>query len=75
MLETQVRHPLEPLSEEEIAAAVAILREQEILPARHRFVQVTLDEPPKDIVLGYHDGDPIDRAASIVLLDSQSGTG
>ena len=75
MLETQVRHPLEPLSEEEIAAAVAILREQKILPARHRFVQVTLDEPPKHIVLGYHDGDPIDRAASIVLLARPPGTG
>jgi primary-amine oxidase len=70
----QVSHPLEPLSAEEIGAAVRILRDKQRLPARHRFVQVALHEPPKETVLRYREGDEIDRQAFVILLDNDEGT-
>jgi primary-amine oxidase len=72
-VQIQVRHPLEPLSADEITAAVAILRAERPLPERHRFIQVILHEPPKEQVLGFRDGDEIDRQAFVVILDNVAG--
>ena len=44
-------HPLTPLSAAEIRASTAIFRGSGKLPADARFAFLTLDEPPKDIVL------------------------
>jgi primary-amine oxidase len=72
MVQTQVRNALEPLSADEILAAVRILKAERQLPQRHRFIQVALHEPPKEQVLAsLHDGNGAapDREAAIVLLD------
>lgn len=69
----KVSHPLEPLSVEEISAAVRILRDKQRLPAQYRFVQVALHEPPKETVLNYRDGEEIDREAFVILLDNDEG--
>lgn len=66
------RHPLDPLSAAEIAAAVAILRASGGLGARLRFASITLHEPPKETVLAFRDGDPMTRAAFVVLLDNDT---
>ena len=50
------RHPLDPLSPEEIEAASGILRRQKGLADTARFVFITLDEPDKATVLGFHSG-------------------
>jgi primary-amine oxidase len=66
---TSVKHPLDPLAAEEITEAVAILRAGRPLGNRVLFETVVLNEPTKDAVLGFRDGDPMSREAFIVLLD------
>lgn len=66
---TSVKHPLDPLTGEEIAEAVAILRAGRPLGNRVLFETVVLNEPPKDTVLRFKDGDSVSREAFIVLLD------
>ncbi len=70
---TPVLHPLEPLTAEEITAAVHIVRTERNLSERVRFVTVTLHEPPREVVLNFKPGDPITREAFMVLLDKSAG--
>ncbi|HTU21222.1 MAG TPA: primary-amine oxidase [Gemmataceae bacterium] len=65
-------HSLEPLSAEEIVAAVDLVRQHHRLSANYRFVTVTLHEPPKDDVLA---GGPVRREAFLILLDNATGRG
>ena len=66
-------HPLEPLSAEEITAAVQIVRSERQAGPAVRFVSVNLHEPPKDVVLHFKPGDAFTREAHIVLLDKAAG--
>ncbi len=66
-------HPLEPLSIEEVQAAVTLVRQQKGVGDRWRFPTVTLKEPPKAAVLAYQPGEPWDRQAFLVLLDNETG--
>lgn len=68
-----VTHPLDPLTAEELAAAMAALREAKQLGPRHRFVIVRLHEPPKETVRAFSAGDPIDREAFAVVFDADAG--
>ncbi|MGZ4430291.1 MAG: primary-amine oxidase [Gaiellales bacterium] len=70
---TAAAHPLDPLSGEEIEAAVRILRSARGLGEQVRFVSVELREPSKDTVEAFRPGDPIDRRAFVVLLDRADG--
>jgi Cu2+-containing amine oxidase len=65
----QVRHPLDPLTAEEIEAAGRILRRDRGPAASARFVYVTLREPPKDAVLRYRRGEAFERQAHVVLRE------
>lgn len=69
----QVRHPLDPLTPEEVAKAVAIARAERNVGEQFRFPCVTLNEPPKSVVLAFTPGDPIDREAFLILLDNATG--
>jgi primary-amine oxidase len=64
-----VRHPLDPLTAEEIEAACRILKQDLGLAASARFVYVTLREPAKDAVLRYRRGDAFEREAHVVLRE------
>ena len=66
-------HPLEPLLAEEILAAIAIVKAERNLSERVRFITVTLQEPPKSIVLNFQPGDHFERSAFMVLLDNNDG--
>jgi primary-amine oxidase len=66
---TTVRHPLEPLTAEEITTAIAVLRIKDGLGPRLRIVSVVLDEPPKKEVKAFQPGDPMSRAARIICYD------
>jgi primary-amine oxidase len=68
-----LRHPLEPLSSEEIAATVEILRSQRQLGDRVRFVSISLNEPSKTEVLEFPSAGPVDRQAFAILLDNAVG--
>lgn len=63
------RHPLDPLSPEEIEAASTILKAQQHLADTARFVFITLDEPDKAAVLDYREGDPIERRAFAIVRE------
>jgi primary-amine oxidase len=69
-----VVHPLEPLTDEEISAAVDVLRAERNLEDSYRFVSVVLHEPSKEQVLSFWDEGSIDREAFIVLLDNSDGS-
>jgi primary-amine oxidase len=68
-------HPLEPLIADEVQKAVAIVRTQRTLGPSVFFVSVTLQEPPPEVTLAYHEGDALIRAAFMVLLDKTDGSG
>ncbi len=61
-------HPLDPLDEDEIRAAVGIVRRQARYRESHRFFSVTLLEPEKGV------GGPVDRRAEAILVDRREGT-
>jgi primary-amine oxidase len=61
-----VAHPLDSLSREEIAAAVAVLREAGHIDATTRFALIDLDEPRKADVLAWKPADPFVRKAFMV---------
>jgi primary-amine oxidase len=71
---SQVLHPLDPLSAEEIAAAVALIRASERCGPNIRFASITLSEPHKSVVLDFTPGDSIGREALAVLLDNADGS-
>ena len=68
-----LRHPLEPLSVDEIAATVSILRSERQLGERVRFVSISLHEAPKAAVLAFPSAGPVDRQAFAILLDNAAG--
>ncbi len=70
---TPTRHPLDPLTPEEIADATAILKTQRDLGARVRFETIVLQEPAKETVLNFRTGNSIQREAFVVILDNDAG--
>ncbi|MEI4747859.1 hypothetical protein [Rhodococcus erythropolis] len=65
-------HPLDPLTRDEIEAAVSILRNDRAGANTFRFVQVGLHEPSKAELAS--DLSVIDRTAETVLIDRATGT-
>ena len=72
-----VGHPLEPLSQDELADAVTILRADRRLNESHRFGAITLNEPPKEVFLAWEasgaNGNGLAREAAALLVDRASG--
>jgi primary-amine oxidase len=67
-----VVHPLDPLTADEIRAAVATVRNSGRLGPDVLFVRVFLHEPPKNEVLGFRDGDPLERQAFVLIRDRRA---
>jgi primary-amine oxidase len=68
-----VTHPLDPLTADELAAAVAILRESPDV-GEVRFVDVALEEPSKAALAAWRDGgERPPRVARASLLDPVAG--
>lgn len=68
--EQQVKHPLEPLSTEEIEIAVRTLKEKKQLNTYDRFVSVMLREPEKEEVFRFDGSQSFKREAAIVILNN-----
>src|ERR1700728_90742 len=64
-----VRHMLDPLTAEEIAATTRTRRRDRARGESARFVYVTLREPAKDAVLTHRPGEPFDREADVVIRE------
>ncbi|MGH8247637.1 MAG: primary-amine oxidase [Gammaproteobacteria bacterium] len=62
-------HPLDPLSKEELAAAVEVLKSAGRVTDASRFPLIHLHEPPKQEVLGYQPGSPLRREAFAVVYE------
>jgi primary-amine oxidase len=62
-----VAHPLDSLLNEEIATAVAVLREAGNVDAATRFALIDLDEPPKRDVISWNPAQPVARKAFVVV--------
>jgi len=67
------RHPLDPLTPEEITVAVATVKAEYDLGEKVRFPMVVLKEPPKSVVLNFEEGDSIEREAFIGILNNEDG--
>src|SRR5690349_2654272 len=65
-------HPLDPLTGDEISRAVAIVRTTHALGDDGLFVGVFLHEPSKEIVLGFREGEPLDRQAFVIARDRRA---
>src|SRR5207247_10084424 len=64
-----IRHPLDPLTAEEIETASQILKRDRGLADSARFVYITLREPAKDAVLAYRPGQELDCEAQGVRAE------
>ncbi|MCX8998526.1 primary-amine oxidase [Rhizobiaceae bacterium BDR2-2] len=64
-----VTHPLDPLSLNEIATAVSILKDAENLPETVRFPIVRLEEPTKADIAAHRDGEALPRLAFILTMN------
>jgi len=60
-----VQHPMDPLEDTEILGAAFILLGAGAAQPGAIFQSIDLREPPKDVVLGFHPGDPVTRAATV----------
>ena len=70
---TKPRHPLDPLTIEEMAAARDILSAARDLGTLPRFPFVELHEPPKQEVDTFTDGGDFSRVAFLLVLDIATG--
>ena len=67
-------HPLDPLSQEEITATVAVLKASGKVSDSSRFPIIVLREPPKDEVLNFKPGGAMRREAFAVIYERASNT-
>ncbi|MGJ5894441.1 tyramine oxidase [Streptomyces sp. V2] len=65
----RARHPLEPLTAQEIRTAVDVLKEQHEIGPQLRFVMISLREPAKRDLWEFDARTPLERAVFIVLRD------
>jgi primary-amine oxidase len=70
MIGITVRHPLEPLTADEIQRAVNLLKEAGRVSPSTRFVSVSLKEPEKALVHGSSGDRFLPREAFVVLFDN-----
>src|ERR1700693_3618198 len=65
-----IKHPLEPLTPNEVQLAVSLLKDAGNVTPTTRFVSVSLKEPAKESVHRFTGREPIRREASAVLFDN-----
>jgi primary-amine oxidase len=66
-------HPLDPLSQSEIAKAVAILKSEKAIAETIRFPIIRLEEPDKADLARYRAGGLLPRLAFVLALDIATG--
>ena len=70
---TAIRHPLDPLTEGELASVQRLVTAHAAFQPAMRFTLVELVEPAKAAVLAFQPGQGVSRAARVVLLDTATG--
>ena len=64
-------HPLDSLTAAEISATSAALAKEQGIDGGWRYASIILQEPPKERVLAWRPGDPIERRSLSVLWNKQ----
>src|SRR5437762_2772483 len=65
----KTKHPLDPLSADEIRLATKILKDQKAADRRALYSSIALQEPKKADVLAYKPGDPFERRARAIFYE------
>ena len=65
-------HPLDPLTADEIRAAVSVVQASGRLGSEVLFIRVCLHEPAKAVVLAFHEGDAVERQAFVLIRDRRA---
>src|SRR5262245_31560034 len=65
-----IKHPLEPLTAQEVQLAVTLLRDAGQVTPTTRFVSVSLHEPDKTFLHRFSGRTPISRSPAVVLIDN-----
>ncbi|HET7640063.1 MAG TPA: hypothetical protein VFK47_15155, partial [Ktedonobacteraceae bacterium] len=65
------QHPLDPLTEEEIALTTRILNDSGRMTDKMRRMAYSLQEPAKEEVLAYHEGQQLPREVFVVIRDHE----
>jgi primary-amine oxidase len=68
-----ISHPLQRMTPDEIDRARQLFESAGLSGETIRFANLSLEEPPKDEVLAFKAGDPVDRRVRAVLLDMATG--
>src|SRR5918994_5868623 len=66
-------HPLQRLDADEIRLARTVLAKLGLVGGQTRFAYLGLEEPPKQEVLAFEPGEPVERRVRAVLLDMGTG--
>ena len=69
---TNIIHPLDSLSKEEIEKSIALFKLDKNSDKNSVFSYITLEEPEKEFVKKFKSGDPFSRQSRIVGIDSNS---
>ncbi|HET6672430.1 MAG TPA: primary-amine oxidase [Agromyces sp.] len=69
----EAAHPLDPLSDGEIATVRRVLEEAGHMTEHVRVPMLLPLDPPKDVVAAFKSGDLMDRRAVVTLLDRSTG--
>jgi len=67
------RHPLDPLTADEIRAAAGVLRRERGIDERWRFGAIDLREPSKAQLAGWERGEPVAREAELTVWSLEDG--
>jgi primary-amine oxidase len=70
----RVVHPLDPLSAKEITRTTQVLRSSGRLAPHMRLMAYSLQEPAKDLVLGFQPGQMVPREVFVVIRDHERHT-
>src|SRR5437879_10030043 len=71
---THLNYPLDPLTKEEIATAVSVLKASGKASESTCFPMIVLNELPKQEILNYKPGDPMRREAFVVAYERASNS-
>jgi len=70
-LQHDVRHPLDPLTTEEVEQTTRILSASGRITSRVRIMAYSLQEPAKEVVLAFLPGRPVAREVAVVMRDHE----
>jgi primary-amine oxidase len=68
---TTSQHPLDPLGEEEITRTIRILNTSGRITSRTRIMAYSPQEPPKEVILAFRPGQPVQREVFVVIRDHE----